>query len=258
MALRPLIETYGENNTHELDIEKVTEVVRSMRGKSTMFLRVLKIFARYCFWAKIETINPNLINTKRVYDPTEQPFLEEEDVEAMCTVCDDDTFLGVRNQLIIKMLFDTGIRLSELLDIQLADVDAQQNAIKIITKKSKINRYIMWSESTHKLLQTYLGMRVSRDWSAHALFINKHGSLLTKRGVEYMFNKVSEQTLGEKHHPHECRHGKAHHLLRDKYGKGTPTLLQMALILGHKNLQSVMTYTRLHARESLELVKRYI
>lgn len=252
VALRPLTNTYGDMRAEKLTIQEVTALASSL-GSPQMFMRVLKIFARYCFWAKIETINPNLINTKRMRDPTDQPFIKEDDVETMCSILPDDTFLGVRNQLIVRLLFETGVRLSELLELKVSQMDAQNRSVKIVTKKSRINRYIMWSEDTHHLLQTYLAMRVSKDWRTDNLFINKHGAILTKRGVEYMFNKISEEALGERHHPHECRHGKAHNAME----KGA-TVYDIRAILGHKNLESALTYLRLHASESLAIVKRYI
>ena len=258
VALLPLTSLYGHLETNELTTEKVTSLVSRMEGSTFMFLTVLKIFARYCHWANVPCVNPNLIRVRRQHDPEHQRHLTEEEIETMCSALDDDTFLGVRNRLIIRMLFETGCRLSELLSLTLSEINAQENSVKIVTEKSKIQRYIMWSWETHRLLQTYLGMRVSKDWKTDRLFIGRYGDILKPRGVQHMFAKISEESLGERHHPHECRHGKVHHLIRNKYGRGVPNPVEIARIMGHKNLESVFTYFRLSAKDSYEILKKYI
>lgn len=140
-----------------------------------------------------------------------------------------------------------------MLDITLSQIDAKVNQIKIVTKKSHINRYIMWTNETHRLLQTYLGMRVSMDTDNNHLFVNKRGNRLTNRGVEYMFSKVSMEALGEHHHPHETRHGKAHSVI-EKGGEA----FAVKTVLGHTNLESALTYLRLHAKESLAIARKYL
>lgn len=251
-ALGPILSLYGSVETKDITIRQVTEI-SSLLPNSFMFLTVLKIFSRYCHWAKIEFINPHLIVVGRKRDPVNQKFLEKDQIEAMCSVIEDDTFLGVRNQFIIRFLFDTGCRISELLGIKLDEIDAQKSELKILTKKAHTNRYVAWSQVTHRLLQTYLGMRISKDWKTGQLLINKDGKKLTKRGIEYMFAKVSEEALGERHHPHECRHGKAHSII-EKGGEA----FAVKTVLGHKNLESALTYLRLHAQESLAFARKYL
>lgn len=252
VALLPLLEAYGNTETSLITIEDISRL-SSVLSNNFMFLTVLKIFSRYCFWAKIEFVNPNLIVVGRKRDPVNQKFLVQKEIEEMCAVLEDDTFLGIRNQLLIRVLFDTGCRISEILGLRLDEIDAQENSVKIITKKSYINRHVVWTMETHRLLQTYLAMRISKDWKTTALFINKNGRKLTKRGVEYMFAKVSEEALGERHHPHECRHGKAHSII-EKGGEA----FAVKTILGHKNLESALTYLRLHALESLAFARKYL
>jgi site-specific recombinase XerD len=253
VALRPLLDRYGNAETGCLTIENVTELVSNMSGSTFMFLTVLKIFSRYCYWAKIDFINPNLIVVKRKRDPVNQKFLTQKEIDEMCSIIEDDTFLGIRNQLLIRILLDTGCRVSEILGLKLEDINAQENKVMVVTKKSHTNRYVMWTWNTHRLLQTYLGMRVSKDWKTNQLFINKDGRRLTKRGVEYMFAKVSEEALGERHHPHECRHGKAHSII-ERGGEA----FAVKTVLGHKNLESALTYIRLQANESLAFALKYL
>jgi integrase/recombinase XerC len=263
VALRPLIENCGDRETKDITIEEITAIVSRLTGNTFMFLTVLKIFARYCHWGNIPFVNPNLIHAKRKYDPTDRPHLTEEDIDMMCEVLDDDTFLGIRNQLIIRMLFQTGCRLSELLSIKVSDFtnkkkDEDPNCVMILTRKSKINRYIVWDMETHKLLLTYLGMRVSKDWKSDNLFIGIKGENLGPRGVQHMFNKVSKEAMGEVRNVHQTRHGKVHHLIADKDGKGVPSTVEIARILGHTGLESVLTYFRITAQESLRIAKKYI
>lgn len=251
-ALRPILSLYGPLETNEITIKEVTEIASNL-GNNFMFLTVLKIFARYCHYAKIEFVSPHLIMVGRKRDPVNQAYLDKDQIDDMCSVLEDDTFLGIRNQLLIKFLFDTGCRISEVLDLTLSQIDTKINQIKIVTKKSHINRYIMWTKDTHKLLQTYLGMRVSMDTNNDYLFVNQRGNRLTNRGVEYMFSKVSMEALGEHHHPHETRHGKAHSVI-EKGGEA----FAVKTVLGHTNLESALTYLRLHAKESLAIARKYL
>ena len=251
-ALRPILSLYGPLETNEITIKEVTEIASNL-GNNFMFLTVLKIFSRYCHYARIEFVNPNLLIVGRRKDPVNQKYLDKDQIEDMCSVLEDDTFLGIRNQLLIRILFDTGCRISEILSLKLDDIDAQDNKVKIVTKKSYINRYVMWTQDTHKLLQSYLGMRLSKDVKTDYLFVNKRGNRLTNRGVEYMFSKVSMEALGEHHHPHETRHGKAHSVI-EKGGEA----FAVKTVLGHTNLESALTYLRLHAKESLAIARKYL
>lgn len=266
-ALRPLILSCGNVETDAVNIHHITEIVKSLTeaGKKTFyFLTVLKVFARFCFYSKIPFVNPELIRPHRVEDPTEIPHLTEEDISMMCDSLDDDTFLGIRDQLIIRLLFDTGMRLSELLSFTVpyflqAEKDGEEtNCAKVMTRKSKRYRYVAWSLETHQLFQTYFAMRISKDWKTDAFFINRLGHKLTPRGVEYMFSRVSKDVMGEARHPHECRHGKMFSMMEDRHEKGIPSPQEAATVLGHKNLQSIMTYFRVTARESLKYAKRYL
>lgn len=253
-ALRPLIDFCGSRDTKEIDIQTITSIVSRMQGSTFMFLTVLKVFSRYCHWAKIEFVNPHLIIVKRSYDPVNRKELSENDIAEMLTLLQVDTFLGVRNSLILNLLKDTGMRLSELLSLKVSDMDGQNPFVKILTEKSKINRYVAWTGETHRLLQTYLGMRVSKDWRTDKLFLGTtKGAIFTSRGVQHMFSKLSEEALNERHHVHELRHFKAKSVLK----KGGD-VFAVKTILGHKSLQSALTYLRLQAEESLKYAVDFV
>lgn len=251
-ALRPLVLTSAKLETKEVTIDSITKIILNMKGDTTMFLRVLKVLAGFAYYSNIPFVNPMLIKVQKKYDK-EISYVDDGDIEDMCTICDDTNFLGVRNQTIIKMLYETGARLNELLRINLADLEgAQLPHVKITTEKSGEFGVLVWSPETHELLLTYLGMRISRDWTTDKLFINKNGSELTDRGVEHMVAKIGRAALGRRVHPHEMRHGRGRKIIL--MGGG---LTGVQKKLRHKHIQSTMVYTRLDFEQTISYLEKY-
>jgi site-specific recombinase XerD len=251
-ALRPLVERYGGQETSSVSIGDITNLIASIQGETHYFLSVLKVLARFAHYSNIPFVNPMLIRVKRKYD-SPPSFLTQEEVEALCGGCEMDTFIGVRNRCVIEMLYQSGARLNELLALTLKSLeDGQRPYARITTEKSGEFGFLMWSEETHRLLQTYLGMRISRDWKTDRLFINKNGAALTDRGVEHMMAKISEETLGKRAHPHQLRHSRARRVL--ELGGG---LVEVQKKLRHKNIQSSLKYLRFFSQEMVKMLAKY-
>ncbi len=127
-------------------------------------------------------------------------------------------FMGLRDALIIRILWDTGIRVSELCDINISQVDENRSSMVIRSKKTQLFRIIVWSAETHKLLLSYIKQRLAlkKCKEVGSLFIGflkgRGWTLrLTHRSVERMVKKfVSLAGISEKLSPHSFRHGWAH------------------------------------------------
>lgn len=261
-ALRPLVELYGDKEMQAFTIDDVSRLMQVLNGRyarSTVynFTAILKMFTRYAHYSHIITVSPELIKVRRTELPVSRPFVTEEDVDMFCELQDETTFVGVRNMVLLNMLFETGARISELLSLTLDDLgDGQRNEAMIVTLKNGKPRVIMWSKQTHKLLQTYLGVLVSKKHLSKKLFINKNGEPLTPRGVQYMLTTLREDIgMERKITPHSFRHGKAHRMVQQG-----ANIKEIGVVLGHSedNPVSALQYLRLDLKESRNIVGKYV
>lgn len=149
---------------------------------------------------------------------------------------DDD--LKYRDQAIIELLYASGVRVSELVNIKLSSIDLRNRTIRVFGKGRK-ERMVMFSKSCQTTLVEYL------DHTDHQgndyLFLNAQGNQLTTRGVEYILKEIQNKCglqLGL--HPHMLRHTFATHLL-----EGGADLRVIQELLGHESINTTQIYTHI-------------
>lgn len=152
----------------------------------------------------------------------------------------EDSFEGRRDQLILELLYGTGIRLAELVSLKTSDINKSQSTIKVLGKRNK-ERVIPIASSLKELIENYIHEKnheFSHDQSSH-LIVNKNGCaaypMLIYRAVKKHLKKVSSL---EKKSPHALRHTFATHLLN----KGAD-LNAVKDLLGHSSLAATQVYT---------------
>lgn len=143
--------------------------------------------------------------------------------------------IELRNKLIINLLLDTGVRVSELVNIKVSDIDIEERIIKVFGKGSK-ERFVFFTSKTKEILVTYLSKRKEKA-IVDNLFINYKGEKLTERSVQKIIKLVGEK-IGLDIHPHLLRHTFATDLLN----KGADIRMIQEL-LGHENLDTTQIYT---------------
>ena len=151
-----------------------------------------------------------------------------------------NTPLGERNALILEMLYATGIRVGELVNIKLNDINHSEKTIKILGKGNK-ERIVYYNKVTENRLMLYLndGFIKLNKKNSNYLFLNNFGGNLTTRGVEKILDEVIKKTQLTKHiTPHMLRHSFATHLLNDGCD-----LLSVQELLGHESLSATNIYT---------------
>lgn len=169
-------------------------------------------------------------------------FFEYQELEAMFQVPDLSTSLGQRDSLVLEMLYATGVRVSELVSIELNDIDFTRCRIKI-TGKGKKDRYVYYRDICKNALDLYLedGRCELNTKGSNYLFLNHLGSKLTDRGVRYLLDKIIRQTsLSKNISPHMIRHSFATHLLNEGCD-----LLSVQELLGHESLKATSIYTHI-------------
>ncbi len=172
--------------------------------------------------------------------PEQQPSIPTEaDVKELLKACDGRDFYSRRDVALVRTLMDTGMRVSELVGMKLADVDWEQGAIVVLGKGRKI-RSCPFGNKTGSALKSYLRVRaMHRSAQNSDMFWMGRVKPLTRSGVlQVLVKRAKEAGLGEKLHPHQFRNFFSVNWLR---GGGTETgLMRLA---GWKSRSMVQRYT---------------
>jgi len=162
-------------------------------------------------------------------------FIEEEQIASLLNeVQFEDGFTGERNKLIIELFYVTGIRLSELINIKISDINFQSQVIKVLGKRNK-ERLIPLSSNVLEELKSF----IDKYQIGYFLFTNSDGNKLYTKLVYRIVNKyVGEISSVNKKSPHILRHTFATHMLNN--GADINAIKEL---LGHANLSATQVYT---------------
>lgn len=206
--------------------------------------KVSSLKTYYKFLLKIKQIDANPLakhKALKVSKSIQVPFSENEIDEVMELLFEQNDFEGVRNRLIIELLYSTGIRRAELVNIKLNDVSISQKTIKVLGKRKK-ERIIPLLPAVLQTIQLYLTVRgeLKNIKDSDYLFLTKRGvkiyENLVYRVINLYFSKASEKV---KKSPHILRHSFATHLLNQ--GADISAVKEL---LGHSSLASTQVYTQ--------------
>ncbi|ADY56562.1 Tyrosine recombinase xerC [Syntrophobotulus glycolicus DSM 8271] len=212
-------------------------------------LAAIRAFFRYLSREGIVKQSPMLkINTPKL-GQTLPRFLYPEHMEKLLAVLDDSSEMGQRDKLIIELLYGSGLRVSELVGINIEDLDLESAFVRIRGKGGK-ERIVPLTEPAVLELRRYLD-RWGRSQHQEALIRNYQGTRMSTRSVRRILDKLEKKANLNQHiYPHMLRHTFATHLL-----DGGADLRSVQELLGHKKLSSTQIYTHL-TREKLREVYR--
>ena len=174
-------------------------------------------------------------------------FLMYEEINTLLLSCDESN-LGIRNQVLIELMYACGLRLQECSSLKVSDLDLKNRSIRIIGKGNK-ERVLFFYESLVPKVKVYLeGARNEMlKTDTDALFLNNHGKPLSNRGIQYLLEKQGETAgLRVSLHPHMLRHSFATHLLDNG-----ANLRIVQTLLGHESLST----TQIYAHVSMSKIK---
>lgn len=166
------------------------------------------------------------------------PFSEKELKQVLDILNEKQDFEGLRDKLIVELLYSTGMRRAELIGIELKDIDLVNETVKVLGKRNK-ERYIPLLKAVQITIQQYLKLRSDINTKSSSFLITKSGkkmyNTLVYRVINNYFSTVSSKV---KKSPHVIRHSFATHLLNEG-----ADLNAVKELLGHSSLASTQVYT---------------
>jgi integrase/recombinase XerC len=178
------------------------------------------------------------------------PHLEEAEVSALLDVPGEGMAV-VRARAILELLYATGIRCSELVGLDVAEVDLDGRMIRVLGKGRK-ERVVPFGVPAETALRAWLVARGQFRAREDALFLNQRGGRLTDRSVRTLVSdRVEAVALAQKISPHGLRHSFATHLLE----RGAD-LRAIQELLGHASLSTTQRYTHVNAKHLLEIYSK--
>ena len=236
--------------TYEVVLSYIANLSYSLDRRSiARKLSAIKSFLKYLF---LEGFKTEAIYSRIHYGKLPQRLsfaISEKEIDALLQSIDGDNVLAWRNRLIIELFYATGIRVSELCNVKLEDINFDKKQIKILGKGQKF-RLVFFNTSAEALLNKYLLVRKelllknnSEDFDF--LILNRFGKKISTRSIERLFTELSKKGgLKIKPTPHTMRHSFATHLLNS--GANIKTVKEL---LGHSSISTTEKYTHISLEE---------
>lgn len=203
-------------------------------------ISALRSFFKYLYNEEIISNNPMILISNPKLDKKLPKFLNYDDLERVLSIPDIRTPIGARDALILEMLYSTGIRVSELVNIKIKDINTNDRQIKILGKGNK-ERYVFFGKICLEKLNNYLknGRPYLNKKNIDYLFLNKRSNQLSDRSVRQVIDEVAKKAeLKMDISPHVLRHTFATHMLNEG-----ADLKSVQELLGHENLSTTSIYT---------------
>ncbi|MCV9918177.1 MULTISPECIES: tyrosine recombinase XerC [Pseudomonas] len=151
----------------------------------------------------------------------------------------DDDFIARRDQAILELFYSSGLRLSELTNLDLEHLDLAAGLVQVQGKGNK-TRVLPVGRKAREALQEWLKLRGISAPRDNAVFLSRQGRRLGPRAIQLRVKAAGERELGQHLHPHMLRHSFASHLL-----ESSQDLRAVQEMLGHADISTTQIYTHL-------------
>lgn len=205
-------------------------------------LATLRSFYKFCMRRGFITANPVATIRTPKQERHLPKFLEVEQIQKLLTTPDDGSLLGARDKAMLETLYSTGVRVSELVALNVEDIEATGDALRIRGKGRKERKTPIGATAMNSI-RRYLQLRGadprSGAFDKQALFVNKHGQRLSTRSVRRKLDKYLVMCgLDPSISPHTLRHTFATHMLNNG-----ADLRSVQELLGHQSISTTQIYT---------------
>ena len=235
----------------------LAELHEKKRKKSTIGrkLAALRSFYDFCVRTKRVAANPAKILSTPRQDRRVPSFLTEDEAAQLLELPHSLKPLDLRDKAILELFYATGIRVSELVGIETADLHFGERLVRV-RGKGKKERIVPFGGKAREALENYgrarSGLVGKGTGGEAAFFVNYRGERLSTRSVQRMVHKYIRRTaVARKISPHSLRHSFASHLL----GRGAD-LRVIQELLGHASLATTEKYTHVDLRQLLSVYKK--
>lgn len=253
-------EFFKNKNINDIDIDDLKRYVKYLNDQELNELSIsrniscIKSFYKYLNIEKIIESNPSdslfLPKVRKRLPNT----LSEEEVNLLLDIKLTDMY-SYRNKAMLEVLYATGLRVSELVNLKMENIDFEQDIIRTYGKGNK-ERVIPIGEYAKIYLEKYLNeyrYQMLKHGNNEYVFLNNHGKNMTRQGFFKIIKSIaSDVGINKEISPHVLRHSFASHLL--KHGADLRTIQEL---LGHSNVSTTQIYTHISNEELKENYKNY-
>ena len=256
--LNDLDEFYSFLESREIELANVRPVdlnlyllsLYNKNSKSTVSRKLTTLRSFFTFLVRKEVIeaNPAKLIPLPKNEKKQPVFLSVDEAFLLIQLIKDDGILLNRDKAILELLYSSGLRVSELSNIKILDIDRSQNVIKVSGKGGK-ERIVPFGSKADEALTEYLKSRSELKPKEDYLFLNNRGTRLTTRSIDRVVKKYGILSgISKKISPHSLRHSFATHLL----GSGAD-LRSIQELLGHSSLSTTQKYTHTSIEELMRI-----
>lgn len=210
-------------------------------------ISALRSFYKFLIREELIEIDP----TMDLILPRKEKKLPEvisvEEIEKLINIIPKNSFKGKRDTALIELLYSSGLRVSEIINLKINEIDLKNGFLKCFGKGSK-ERIVPFGNLAKEFIIDYINERKKNNINSEYLFVNKKGGKILRQQINSILNNYAKKAkLKKKIHPHMLRHSFATHLLE----RGAD-LRSVQELLGHVDISTTQIYTHLtkeHLRE---------
>ncbi|HEY7535303.1 MAG TPA: site-specific tyrosine recombinase XerD [Thermodesulfobacteriota bacterium] len=248
-------------NIEQVDYKLILDFLSDLKGKGLKARSLARIlisirqFFKYLLIENVIKINPTFLirtpKTKRILPQV----LSIEDVERLLSLPNETTLESLRDKAMLEILYATGIRVSELVELGLNDINFELGYLIAYGKGSK-ERIVPIGENAKNKLNEYLNIgrpKHLKSRNSTHLFITRLGKKMTRQAFWKIITKYANKSgITKKISPHTLRHSFATHLLE----RGAD-LRAIQMMLGHSDISTTQIYTHIERERLKEIHKKY-
>ncbi len=248
-----------ENKLNDVDEEVITDLIFQLKNKKYSNLSIARILVSirnyYKFLLKEKMIKTNPFENLESFKVRKMmpEVLTETDIVNILNQPDLTTKEGIRDRAILELLYSAGIRVSELVNMELTDINLDEKIIRCFGKGAK-ERIVPIGDYVVDAIKNYLVYRteISKKFSNY-LFITRFGKKFTRAGIwKLIKNYALKAGINKNVYPHIFRHSFATHLL-----KGGADLRSVQEMLGHSDISTTQIYTHVDRSYLKKIHKKF-